>query len=464
MSSSVDGLVSGLSTTSMITQLMQIEAAPQTRLMSKVSNAQTAVAAYQSVNSKLTALKSAADSLGQLSTWRAVKPTSSSTTVTASAVTGTNAASGTTVFNVKSLAKNQITTAKVPATGNISSTGTLQITVGPLDGGSGDQPHTITLDVDKSAKGVAAAINAAGIGIKATVVTSGGANDILQLSGAKTGANAGFRIDSGLDGLASPLINVATAANAQLDIGGGDDNAANGGYSVTSETNTFAKLMPGVSIAVSKVENDVTVTADQDVGGVGDKIQALVDAANSTLSEVSSQTSYNSSTRKGSPLTGDFSVRNISQSLLSKISLGLTYPNPAYDKTQPTDPATKTNLAKISISLSKLGVQLDKTGRLSFDSSKFAASYNENPTQIQAAGIEFADQVEKYAGDQSRNVTSVITGRNNEIDGLNVQISNWDVRLAGKRTALQKQYANLETSLGKLKNQSTWLSGQLSGL
>ncbi len=447
----------------MITSLMQVEAAPQNRLKSKVSTAQTAIASYMSVNAALTSLKNSADSLGQLSTWRAVKATTSSSTVTATALTGTNGASGTTVFDVKSLAKNQITTAKVPATGDISS-GTIQITTGPLDGSASDKAHTITLGDDKSAKGVAAAINAAGIGIKATVVTTGGANDILQISGAKTGTGAAFRIDSGLDGVASPLTNVATAANAQLDIGGGDANAANGGYSVTSDTNTFAKLMPGVSITVSKLENDVTVTSDQDVSGIASKIQALVDAANGTLSEVAKQTAYDAATKKGSPLTGDFSVRNISQSMLGKISLGLTYANPSYDKNQPTDAATKTNLEKISISLSKLGVELDRSGRLTFDSTKFTNSYNENPLQMQAAGIEFADQMEKYAGDQTTNITAVITGRKNEIDGLNTQISGWDLRLAAKRTALQKQYADLETSLGKLKNQSTWLAGQLSGL
>ena len=448
----------------MISSLMQVEAAPQTRLKSKVSTAQTAVSSYQAVNAKLVSLKNAATDLGALSTWRAVKPTSSSTTVTATAVTGTNAASGTTVFDVKSLARNQVSTAKVSATGDVSSSGTLQITVGPLDGGTTDKQSTITLGADKSAKGVAAAINAAGIGVKATVVSTGGASNILQLSGSKTGANAAFRIDSGLDGLDSPLTNVANASNARLDIGGGDANSAAGGYSVTSETNTFGALMPGVSITVSKLENDVTVTADSDVNGMAGKIQALVDAANSTLTEIGNQTAYDSTTKRSSPLTGDFSVRNISQVLLGKISLGLTYTNPSYDSTQPTDAATRTNLPKVPISLAKLGVQLDRSGKLTFNKDDFTNSYNANPTQIQAAGIEFADQFRAVAFEQTRNVTSVITGRNSEIDNLNSQISNWDVRLAAKKLALQKTYSDLETSLGKLKNQSSWLSGQLSSL
>ena len=464
MTSSVDGLVSGLSTSSMINQLMQVEAAPQTRLKTKVSTAQTAVASYQSVNAKLSAMKTAADDLGQLSTWRAVKPTSSSPTVSATAVKGTNSASGTTVFDVKSLAKNQLSTAKVSVDSPISSTGTLQITVGPLDGGTKDKQHTITLGDDRSAKGVADAINAAGIGVKATVVTTGGNSNILQLSGSKTGANAAFRVDSGLDMLASPLTNVANASNARLDIGGGDANADAGGYSVSSETNTFTSLMPGVSITVSKEESNVTVSAESDVSGMAAKFQALVDAANGALSEITGQTAYNAATKKGSPLTGDFMVRNMSQTILSKVSLGLTYKNPAYDKNQPTDEANKVNLEKISISLAKLGVELDSTGKLTFDSGAFAAAYNENPAQIQAAGVELGDTFEKLANDQTRNVTSVITGRKNEIDNLNAQIDNWDIRLAARRLSLQKTYSDLEVSLGKLKEQSNWLAGQLAGL
>src|SRR5262249_42068763 len=116
VTSSVDGLVSGLSTSSMISQLMQIEAQPQTRLKTKVSTAQTAVKSYQSVNSKVAALKSAGDTLGQLSTWRSIKATSSSSSVTASTSTNLNAATGSLTFNVTSLATKQFTTLPVDTT------------------------------------------------------------------------------------------------------------------------------------------------------------------------------------------------------------------------------------------------------------------------------------------------------------------------------------------------------------
>ena len=459
MTSAVDGLVSGLSTSSLISQLMQVEAAPQTRLKTKVSDAQTAVASYQSVNSKMSALKTAADDLGQLSTWRAIKATSSSATVTATAVAGTNTAAGTTAFDVKALAKSQITTARVDPTANVTTGNTISITIGPPDTDGVDNSAKRTqYDIaltDLTAKGVADAINAKGIGVKATVVSTGGAQNILQLSGTKTGTDSAFTI-AGFD---PPTTDVATAGNALLAIGGGEDpdDPSKTGYNVTSSTNTFTGLLTGVTVTVSKLEDGVTINAMPDVSGIAGKFQALVDAANSALTEIGSQTAYDSSTNQGSPLTGDFAVRNMAQTILSTISKGLTYADPNSTAQNPL-PDIKFG------SLSQLGIQLDSTGKLSFNADKFTANYNANPSYYQQSGIALGNSFETLAGNQSTSLTAVITGRNSEIDLFNTQISDWDVRLSAKKEALQKQYADLEVALGKLKDQSSWLSGQLAGL
>ncbi|HMO09921.1 MAG TPA: flagellar cap protein FliD N-terminal domain-containing protein, partial [Actinotalea sp.] len=52
----VDGLVSGLSTTSLINQLIQVEAAPQALLKSKLSATQSFITALQSLNTKIASL------------------------------------------------------------------------------------------------------------------------------------------------------------------------------------------------------------------------------------------------------------------------------------------------------------------------------------------------------------------------------------------------------------------------
>jgi len=215
-------------------------------------------------------------------------------------------------------------------------------------------------------------------------------------------------------------------------------------------------VMPGLTMTVSKEEKGVTVTAAPDIPSIASKFQALVDAANATLTEISNQTAYDPGTKKASPLTGDFMVRQLSQVMLGAVSTGLSY----------TKTDSKTNITSTVDfgSLAQLGIQLNRDGQLTFDAGKFTASYSEDPTRIQGAGIALGNSFKALATKQSTSITAVITGRKNDIDDLTDQISDWDVRLAARREALQKQYAGLETSLGKLKNQSSWLSGQLSGL
>jgi flagellar hook-associated protein 2 len=446
MGSTVDGLVSGMDTTSMIASMMKIESQPKTMLQTKVNTAQNVVGSYQSVNTKLSALKTASDGLSQLSTWRSIKPTVSSTSVTATATGAMTTATGTVNFDVISLAKAQANTARVASTGDITSADSISVTIG-----SGD-PVSIDISKDKSAAGVAQAINSANLGIKSSVVATSQGDSVLQLSGSKTGSANAFTV-SGLDSLT--MHTTTAASDAKLQVGGAD---ADGGYSLTSSTNTFTGLMAGVTMTVSKQETGLTLTSESDVSGIADKFQAMVDAANAALTEVGNQTAYDPGTNQGSPLTGDFMVRQMSQSILSKVSQGLSY-----DDSTKLDADGKATTVKYG-SMSQFGIQLDSTGKLTFDKDKFTAAYNADPTGMKKAGTALGDQFESLAGAQSDTITAQVTSRNNQIDSLNQQIDNWDVRLTARQEALTKQYASLETALGKLKDQSTWLSGQIAGL
>src|ERR1700761_1014977 len=113
MSSPIGGLVSGMDTTSMVAAMMKVEAAPQDLLKTKLGNVQNSIASYQSVNAGVAAMKSAADDLGQLSTWRSVKPTVSDSSVTVSANGALTTQTGSLSFDVVSLAKAQTQTARV---------------------------------------------------------------------------------------------------------------------------------------------------------------------------------------------------------------------------------------------------------------------------------------------------------------------------------------------------------------
>jgi flagellar hook-associated protein 2 len=471
--SSVDGLVSGLSTSSMIQQMMQVEAAPQTKLKTKVETAQTAVTAYQTINSKLKAAKSAADAIGRLDTWRTMKAESSSESVKATGGSGFNGMAGSITFDVKSVARAQSTVLRVDTTANNVLPSTFDIKIGTNDGTGVASPtatHTITLDGTPppapTAENLAAAINKKDIGIRAYVVKTSGNEGVLQLTGSKSGAENGFEL-VGFGGLgltdpntgvaSDPATTVATDAMIEVNPDGGATS-----YQVKSNTNVFNGVMPGVSLTVSKIEDDVTVDSTVDVDAISAKFQAFVDATNEALKEIKTQTAFDPETRKGSPLTGDFTIRQMTNELLGEISNGLTVKRTVDDKgtvtTQPFDFGAK------GPSLSRLGISLGRDGLLEFKDSKFRETFAEDPALAQEAGMVFGGNVKILNNKQSNTVTDVITGRKTEIESLNGQIENWDVRLLSRRNALQRQYAALETALGKLNNQSSWLSGQIASL
>ena len=434
----VDGLVSGINTTQIISQLMQIEAQPQNMLKSKVSAESTVLSAYQAVNSKFAALQTAAEAFTAPNsltptnpTWQATKATSSASSVTATAGTGANPGSYT--FNVTALAQSQVTTADVTSSGGgaVTTGSGLDLTIG------GKTTH-ITVGTD-TAQGVADAINGAKTGVSASVVTTTTGQTILQFTGTSTGAANAFTIA----GLQAGTNNISTAQDAQVTVG----NPASGGYTVGSSTNTLTNVIPNVTLNVSQVANGVTVNVTSNADSIADKMQAMIDATNNGLAQITTATGYDAGSKKGSPLTGDFTVRELQSTVLSAVGNGLS----GYG------------------SYKQFGVQLDNNGKLTFDRTAFLNAYATNPSGVQNAvstGLaKSLDGIAKGATDPvSGTLTAAIQGGNDQVKSLNSEIADWNNRLQLRQQTLQRQFTNLETALGKMKNQSNWLAGQIAGL
>ena len=86
-SASVSGLVSGLDTATIISQLMQVEAQPQTMLKTRLSTEQSTVSTLQALNARFATLASKAHDLTTTASWSPLTATSSSTQVSATAAT-----------------------------------------------------------------------------------------------------------------------------------------------------------------------------------------------------------------------------------------------------------------------------------------------------------------------------------------------------------------------------------------
>ncbi|HKT01392.1 MAG TPA: flagellar filament capping protein FliD [Rugosimonospora sp.] len=433
--SSISGLVSGLDTSSIISQLMQLEAQPQALLKQKVSTEQGAVTAYQAVNTKMSALQILAETLTKDTTWQAAAATSSSTSVVATASAG--APNGQYTFDVTKLAAAQVSTIALPASG-VTSDGNVYISI------NGAAPTAVPVTTD-TPQGVANAINAnSSLGIRATIINSD-QGAVLQLVSTKTGSANAFAVT----GVSGTQVDRVSASDAQLTVG----TVGSGGYTVTSPTNTFSNFIPNVTLTATGLATGVTVTVNSDASGLADKIGTLVDAANAALSEISNQTAYTpanqgtGSAAAAGPLLGDLTVQDLGMNLLSAVANG--------DSTYG--------------SFSQLGLQTQQDGTLVFDKSAFIAAYQANPSKVQAAvenGLATTlNNLAKGATDiVAGTLTTAIQGRTSEIKQLNAQIDDWTTRLADRQNTLQQQFTAMEVSLGQLKNQSSWLSSQIASL
>jgi flagellar hook-associated protein 2 len=453
---SVDGLISGMSTSSVISGLMQVEAAPQTALKAKVATQQKVVTAYQGINAKMKSLLDAAKVLTDPTAWKGGVATSSSDAATATTTASSSTQSGSLSFRVNQLASAHSFVFGLPTatalTDIITNDSSISLTVNGVD-----KPVTIT---DGSLKGVVDAINkTAGLGVKATAFQVSPGNYTMQLSSTSTGAASEFSFTGGninpFTGLGTVSL-VSQGADAELALGDQDPPLL-----VKSSTNTFKDLMSGLTVTAAKkqqaIDPPVTVTVASDTEGIAAKVQAMVDAANAALSEIGTQTKNKSGAVAGGPLAGNSMMSQVTSSVLNTVSGG-TAGNGSF----------KT-----------VGIELTRNGDLTFDKAKFIAALNADPEGTQALFADtaqtdvtlktgLADRMTAVADKATQTNTGtlsrLITSGNDAITDLNHRVDDWDVRLLARQATLQKQFGAMETALGKLKNQGNWLSGQLASL
>jgi flagellar hook-associated protein 2 len=435
VTTSLSGMASGLDTTSLINSLMQAESAPQTALKTKVSTITTSNSAYTTVNNKMKALLTAAQDLTNADTWKTAKATSSSTSVVATAATG--AQTGDMTFSVTKLAAAQRSTvafaaADTEATNNNS----IDLTIGT---GTDAVTTSVSIDSDNNTPaGVADAINNAGLNVRASVVTTD-SGPVLQISSTKTGAANTFTVS----GLTSDPATMAAGSDAQITVG--DPSA--GGFTVSSSSNTFSNVMPGVTLTATALANDVTVGVATDTDAIATKMQALVDAANGALAQIgvsaaAGTATTSGSTSNGGPLAGDYAVRQISSQLLSAVGNGQS----GYG------------------SFKKFGLELTQDGKLQFNKDDFLTAYNADPDAVKGAvSTGLAQSLQDVSNSATDAVTGTLTLKiqsgTSEISKLNTEITDWDTKLSDRKDALKRQFTAMETALSKIQSQSSWLSG-----
>lgn len=454
MGTAIDGLASGLDTTSMINSLMAVAALPQTQLKTKLASDQSMITALQGLNTRLTLLNGTATASSAPGAMNLFTATANSSAVTAT--TTTAAAAGSTDVTVTKLAQTQVDVTAAMASW-------------PVDGGGAPAKLTIVDSTGKkteiapastSLDDVVAAINGAAGGASAVKVPAGAGTYRLQLTATASGAAGAFQVfrGSAADVTAGTAVNmmsdpaaavVKTAQDAEAVLYAGTLAE----QTIKSGTNTFRDILPGVSVTVSSTSAaPVTITLASDFAGITKKAGELVKAVNDALTFVSESSAVTTTTTsagvtaaKGGIFTGNSSVRAVSSALFTATAAPISGKSP-----------------------SEYGIVVTRFGDFTFDKDKLTAALAADPARTSAAIQEIAARVAmatKNATDPAQgSVTALVKGQQSEASDLTRQISSWDTRLSERRSTLQSVYTNMEILLGGLKAQSSWLTGQLAGL
>ncbi|MCG2621624.1 flagellar filament capping protein FliD [Arthrobacter sp. I2-34] len=447
MGISLDGLASGLDTTSLINSLMQVEAIPQSILKNKVTSSNSFVSALQGLNAKIASLAELAKAAAKPAALNILSASSSSDDVTATA--GSAAAAGEVSFEVSKLAQKHIgvsgAVAAWPDAPPFFNIVGADNTITPVTAASGSMDDIV------------AAINGANVGINAVKIAAGtgaGGEQLyrIQFTASATGAAGKFDIkDAGGTSIFSragaAVIQQGQDAEVKLWAGTAAEQ------SVTSATNTFTNLVPGVDVTVKATSaTPVTVSVTRDDAAVTAKAKELVTSLNDvfayikTRSSVSSGTSSTgAATTTAGIFTGDSTVRDAGQRIMLAVS------TPVDDK-----------------SPMEIGIEITKVGDLKFDEKKFAEALAKDPALVDATLQTISSRVAdaaKVASDKyDGTLTAVIKGQESLVRNLNDQITGWDDRLATRRSTLQRIYSQLEVQLSNMQSQQSWLTSQLAGL
>lgn len=519
---SVSGLVSGLDTATIVSQLMQVEANPQTLLKTKVSSEKSALSSLQSLNAKLLTIATRATDLAKVTAWSPFTATSSSDKVTARVLTGS--APGPVSFTVQQTATaSQARFEPAALSTRVTDPASTKVRVSFADG-----THQDIETGDGTLNGLVKAVNSGSTGLRATTIDVGGGEHRVVIETEKTGSAGGFLLTTNVDDPAtSGTVETAPLAVTVTPVAGKDAQIKVGEDVVSSSTNTFGGKISGLDITLAPGTPTGTVVdigVSRDSKGMTDSVQALVDAANAVLTDIGTLTAYKTSTSTGGVLAGDPTLRALREDLLSSVATGVD-----------------------GKSLADLGIEVDRYGKITFDAEAFKAAYTADPsgtagrfagtatwtddpadpntgsvaltgfswrtaagpyaidsgagtidgspatvtgsllagrsgtradglaltvtgtavgtvTYTQGLAAKLAAIAERASDSTAGTVTAAVKGRTTKIDSLEDAIAGWDVRLSQRRDSLERQYAALEVALGKLQNQSSWLASQIAGL
>jgi flagellar hook-associated protein 2 len=291
-----------------VANLQNVETPWKTQL-TNLENQDTAISSLGSLLSNLS------NDIGDFTDFNGVLSTmdgsSSNPDVVALTSASSSAVAGTHSIVVNSLAATSSGYLTEITNGSDALAGSITIQVG-----SGTA-QTITLgSSDDTLSGLASAINQAGMGVTASVITDSSGSRLSLVSGT-SGANGDLTVSSSItDTATSASLGYNTA------ISGADASLTVDGLSVTSASNTVSTVIPGVTFQLlAPSTQSVQVQIVNDTSAVTSAMDSFVSDYNAVVSAINAQEG-NTSSGTAEPLFGSPTLSILQQQILGAISSG----------------------------------------------------------------------------------------------------------------------------------------------
>lgn len=371
----IDGLVTGIDTQTIISGLLKIQKQQVDRFTLRKDEVQKKQAAFKSVETRLLSLQLDASELARSQNNPFTKP--KVTVSDESAISGSateSAAPGVYRFTVDSrAAAHQVGSQGFADPDSQITTGTFDLRLG-----NGDVTTITVDDKNNSLKGLADAINAARGSVTANVIKDSSNSSTpykLLLTSSKTGAENSISLTNNLASDSGTAIRpeidfgtpVQVATNAEITFGSGA-----GAISTTSSTNRFSEVVRGVTFDLLNptIGKEVAITVDRNSAAAVDDVQTFFNSFNDVIQYIDDQSRYVSESGQSGPLLGNRNVQTIKQKLLTTVLDVVPGVSPSANR------------------MSAIGVTINNLGRLQLDSAKLQSILDGQVEGVSAVDVK----------------------------------------------------------------------------
>ncbi|UYV13311.1 MAG: flagellar filament capping protein FliD [Phycisphaera sp.] len=337
----------------------------------------------------------------------------------------------------------------------------------------GSYETTIEFDPDDSLRDVMTKINEAGVGVTASILNEGvGANPFrLSLTARDSGVAGRTLIDTG--GFDLGLTQLQEGQDAKAFFGSSDPAKA---VLVTSSSNTITDVFEGLTLNLQSASDEaVTINVASDRSELETKIEDFVTAFNETLDRIDFQSRFDEETEARGPLLGDSTLIGLKNALVRTVLGG------------------PQNVSGRFSNLSQVGLTLGDGARLELDKDKLREAIEQDPQAVEDlliareidqsggktvldSGIEVTNplaretfsslgvfaRIEELSKTYIDSVDGVLTARgralDNQVQLQEDRIAFFDLKLADKRTRLEREFASLEGIISNFQAQQAALA------